>query len=252
MVKSNPYSPIRHNPEGQGGIVILCDHASNHIPPELDGLGIDPAHLETHIALDIGAAEVSRYLADALDSPAVLATVSRLVVDPNRDHVTQNPIPVKSDGVRLLGNEGLDEAARKERLDRYFHPYHAACEDIMSSQMARGIKPIVIGLHSFTPVMDGMERPWEIGFLYDGDARLYHAMRGPLKERWGFHVGDNEPYSGAELYYTMNRHGEAHGLMQATIELRQDLIADEQGQRRWADILAEVLRDVMATQRTNA
>ncbi len=252
MVKSALVPPVCYNPEGRGGVVILCDHASNHIPPELDGLGIDPAYLQTHIALDIGAAEVSRYLSDALDSPAVLAAVSRLVVDPNRDYNTQNPIPEKSDGVRLVANEGLDDEARQERLKRYFHPYHKACEDLVSAQLAQGIKPVIIGLHSFTPVMNGRVRPWEIGFLYNDDARLYQAMRGPLEERWGFNVGDNEPYSGKELYYTMNRHGAAHGLLQATIELRQDLIADERGQRYWADILAEVLRDILATQQADA
>ncbi|GEQ99456.1 N-formylglutamate amidohydrolase [Iodidimonas gelatinilytica] len=248
MKTLDPVLPTCFRPEGSGGALILCDHASNHIPPALDGLGLDPEYLDCHIAVDIGAATVSERLSYLLDAPAILANVSRLVVDPNRDPHTQNPIPQTSDGVDIPGNQGLSAAQHTARLDAYFHPYHRACEDQRAAMMAAGQKPVVIGLHSFTPVMNGIARPWEIGFLYAGDDRLYRSMRGPLAQEWGLNVGDNEPYSGTELYYSMHRHGEAHGLMQATIELRQDLIGDQAGQERFAHILAQVLRPIIKAQ----
>jgi predicted N-formylglutamate amidohydrolase len=245
MMDEQKAAPHFYRPEGRGGVLILCDHASAHIPDDYEGLGLDRAVLSTHIAVDIGAAEVSLLLADLLDAPALLAPVSRLVVDLNRDPETQDPCPPISDGIPIPGNTALDEAARAARLDRWFHPYHKAAEDQLAGMMARGERPIVIGLHSFTPVMKGEPRPWQIGFLYAGDDRLYRAMQPKLASDWGLDVGDNQPYSGAELYYTMHRHGERHGLMQATIEIRQDLIANAEGQRQWADILAQSLRPLL-------
>jgi len=250
MTLSHSLAPECLRPDGRGGVLILCDHASNHIPPELDGLGLDPACLETHIAVDIGAAQVTRRLAERLNAPAILAPVSRLVVDLNRNPETQDPIPAASDGIAIPGNQGLSDAQRRERLDRWFHPYHDACAAQLAAMMARGERPVVIGLHSFTPKMDGEARPWEIGFLYDRDPRLFQAFRARLSESWTFTIGDNEPYSGRELYYTMQRHGEAHGLLQATVEIRQDLIADATGQDRWAAILETCLRDIVAGVRT--
>jgi len=232
-------------PAGEAPLLILCDHASNRIPAELGDLGVPRDALDSHIAIDIGAAETARRLSDRLDAPAVLATVSRLVVDLNRNPETQDPIPASSDGVAIPGNRDLSDEQRQARLAAYFHPYHAACESRLRAMIARGLRPIVVGLHSFTPVMNGERRPWEIGFLYDRDPRLFEAMRPMLERRWGFTVGDNEPYSGAELYYTMKRHGEAHGLMQATIEIRQDLIAKPDGQARWAGILADCLKELI-------
>lgn len=242
-----PVEPDVLRSDGRAGVLILCDHASNRIPRELGDLGLPEEALASHIAIDIGAAKTARRLSGMLDAPAVLAAVSRLVVDLNRNPETQNPIPEASDGVAIPGNHGLSAEARKARLDACFHPYHTACEAQLNAMLARGRRPIVIGLHSFTPVMHGERRPWEIGFLYDRDPRLFEAMRPMLESRWGFTVGDNQPYSGAELYYTMKRHGEAHGLRQATIEIRQDLIAEPRGQQRWARILATCLGEIPET-----
>ncbi len=241
-----PAPPEILRPEGRGGVLILCDHASNHIPPALANLGLPPAALERHIAYDIGAAAVTRRLSALLDAPAILATVSRLVIDPNRAPGARDAIPERSDGVVIPGNQGLDAAARQARIDAVFTPYHAACEHQLAAMRGRGERPIVIGLHSFTPEMNGTPRPWPIGFLHDRDPRLFHALRAPLEADYGLAVGDNEPYSGRELYYTMRRHGEAHGLLQATIEIRQDQIADAAGQARWATILADCLQRVLA------
>lgn len=244
MTVLTPCLPEHLRPDGKGDVLIVCDHASNQIPASLGGLGLDPEHLASHIALDIGAAGVTRRLAALLDAPAVIATVSRLVIDLNRDPATQEPIPARSDGIAIPGNAGLTPAARQARIDACFTPYHDICAAQLATMMAQGRRPIVIGLHSFTPVMDDIARPWQIGFLYNDDPRLFDAMRAPLARDYGFCVGDNEPYSGRELYYTMHRHGEAHGLMQATIEIRQDLIDDAEGEAHWAAILADCLARV--------
>lgn len=244
MTRSQRLAPQCLRPDGRGGVLILCDHASNHVPPELNGLGLDHACLETHIAIDIGAAEVARRLSALMDAPAILAPVSRLVVDLNRNPETQHPIPIHSDGIAIPGNQGLSGAQRAERLERWFHPYHDACAAQRIAMMARGERPVVIGLHSFTPQMAGEARPWEVGFLYDRDPRLFQAFRSCLMDMEAFTIGDNKPYSGRELYYTMQRHGEAHELLQATVELRQDLIADASGQDRWAGILEACLRKI--------
>lgn len=239
-----PARPRLLRQKGRAPLLILCDHASNVIPPELEALGLAQDHLGTHIAHDIGAAGVTRRLSALLDAPAIMATVSRLVIDLNRDPLSQNPFPETSDGITIPGNRALDAEARAARIARWFEPYHACIEQQLAQMMARGMRPVVIGLHSFTPVMNGAARPWQIGFLYDRDARLYERMAPPLRAR-GLMVGDNEPYSGRDLYYTMKRHGEAHGLLQATIEIRQDLIADEAGEAEWAGILAETLNPIL-------
>lgn len=230
--------------KGDGPLVILCDHASNHIPPELDADGFDPALLDQHIAYDIGAAGVTRRLADRLTAHAVLARVSRLVCDLNRNPDTQDPMPVVSDGVPIPFNQGLVGPARTARLDAYFHPFHEHVDAYLDGLLAAHAHPVIFAMHSFTPVMDGVERPWEIGFLYDRDDRLFRAFRDVLSARHDFHIGDNEPYSGRALYYSMDRHGQARGIPQLVVEVRQDLIADEAGQDRWADILAQAVHDM--------
>lgn len=234
------------NANGRGRVLVLCDHASNHIPEDLAGLGLSPRHLHDHIAYDIGAAAVSRRLSELMDTPAVLATVSRLVVDLNRDPDNQDPVPAQSDGIAIPGNRHLSDKARAERLAHYFEPYHQACDRQITAMMARGAAPLVIGVHSFTPVMAGRARPWEIGFLYDRDPRLFYAFKDLLSTRWRFTVGNNEPYSGNELYYTMRRHGERHGHLQVVVEIRQDQIRTEAGQNRWAEILAKCLNQIVA------
>lgn len=234
------------NADGDGEVLILCDHASNRIPEPLGTLGLQPRLLDDHIAWDIGAADVARGLSASLDAPAVLATVSRLVIDLNREPDSPTLIPAASDGTPIPGNQGLSDAERGNRIQAIHAPYHRACADVLQRMLAAGKRPVVIAMHSFTPVMDGQARPWEIGFLYDRDPRLFHAFRHVLLARHELTIGDNEPYSGEELYHTMREHGEAHGLPQTTVEVRQDLIGDADGVRRWTDILATALRDIAA------
>ena len=237
-----PRPPDVINPDSRTGIVILCDHASAAVPPDLNGgdLGVPPAVMsDHHIAVDIGAEGTARALAHRLDATAVIARVSRLVCDVNRDPVAQDPFPASSDGIAIPANENLSAEDRQMRLDAYFHPFHTAAAAAVDRAQARHPRPLVFSIHSFTPIFQGAPRPWEIGFLHDRDPRLFQAFARELDARYRFVIGDNQPYSGRDLYYTMDRHGQAHGLPQTTVEIRQDLLETAPGQALWADILAE-------------
>jgi predicted N-formylglutamate amidohydrolase len=220
--------------------LLIADHASNRVPEDVD-LGIAPALLNEHIAIDIGVAELGRALCTRLAFPGILGNVSRLVVDLNREEDAPHIIPIASDGHAIPGN-AIDHAARLARIDRYWRPYHARIEAQMALQRPR----LLISLHSFTPQLATKpeeERPWEIGILYNQDDRAARIAI-PLLEAAGVRVGDQEPYSGKLLNATMNRHGEDTGTAYLGIEMRQDLIGTPQGVAKWCDVLAPVIKAI--------
>jgi predicted N-formylglutamate amidohydrolase len=237
-------APVIHSPSWRhigparsGGIVLVADHASNFVPPGID-LGIDPALLYDHIAIDIGVKAVAERMARDSGIPAHLATVSRLVCDLHREEDNPAVVPESSDGHAIPGNVGADV---EERLRRFHRPYHAALADWLD----RAQPALTISLHSFTPALKStpVPRPWEVALLYNQDDRAArHAIR--LFTEAGLTVGDNEPYSGTQLNATMNRHAEAHGRPYLAIEVRQDQIDTEAGQARWAALIADVARRV--------
>ncbi|MEO1190862.1 MAG: N-formylglutamate amidohydrolase [Pseudomonadota bacterium] len=221
--------------------LLICDHASNFVPRSLQGLGLEPAQLAQHIAYDIGAAAMTRRVAEQLSAPAVLSHFSRLVIDPNRPVGAPTSIPEVSDRVSVPGNQGLTEAEKEVRAAACFRPYHQAVAAAIQQALGRGRLPIVVSLHSFTPVMEGYQRPWEIGVLWDQDDRLAKPMLADLAAR-GMAVGDNLPYSGRSPYgFTMGHHASSLGLPQVLLEVRQDLIDTAAGAARWGDLIAEVL-----------
>ena len=208
-------------------ILTVVDHASNHVPPGID-LGIDPALMTTHIAWDIGAAA----LAMALGYPAHTATVSRLVIDCNREQDAFGLIPLDSDGAIIPGNPG-DIAARMA----IYHGYH----ETLTSRIADENPVLLLSLHSFTPrLKTGEPRPWEVGVLYNQDDRAARITI-PLLEAAGIVTGDQQPYSGKLLNATMNRHGEGTGTPYLGLEVRQDLIDTPDGVAKWAAILRTVI-----------
>lgn len=224
-----------------GGILLIGDHASAHVPGDID-LGIDPALLTNHIAIDIGVAEVAVLLVEsgAVDA-AILGGVSRLVVDCNRDEDAPGVLPIASDGHAVPGN-ALDEAARAARLARFFHPYHVHIAATIAAQ-----RPVMIlSLHSFTPSLAAhpdQARPWHVGVLYNEDDRLAAAAIEALGAE-GLTVGDQQPYSGKLLNATMNRHAEGNGIPYVGIEMRQDLVGDAAGQALFAGRLARMCKKV--------
>lgn len=218
-------------------ILLLADHASNRVPGDID-LGIAPDLLGTHIAWDIGTDALARELARLFDSPAVIATISRLVIDLHRDPQHAGLVPTVSDGHAIPGNVDADIPARIAR----FHAPHHDCIDRLRRRHA---PDLIVALHSFTPVLKSAPapRPWEVGLLYNRDDRAARIAIDWLKER-GHVVGDNQPYSGRLLNATQDRHAEAHGIPYLTIEIRNDLIADAAGVARWAAILRAMIVDV--------
>ena len=218
-------------------ILIIGDHASNHVPDDID-LGLPPEAMDEHVALDIGVARVAALLVGRGDCSAILCGVSRLVIDVNREPDAAGLVPVHSDGHHVEGNRCADVA---DRLARFYDPYHAR----VAALAAQPHRPFILSLHSFTPALrsrPGESRPWEIGILYNADDRGARIAM-PLLAAAGLMVGDNQPYSGKLLNATMNRHAEAHGRPYLGVEMRQDLVGDAAGQRRFAEILHPVLME---------
>ena len=225
-------------PGAAGGLLLVADHASNHVPADID-LGIDPALLNEHIAVDIGIDPLARIVAAELGCPAILARVSRLVIDLHRHEHELAAIPPVSDGHVIPGNADLHAEGREARIARFHRPYHALVEEKVEA-----LKPAMLfTLHSFTPRLrtdpDG-ERPWEVGILYNKDERAARIAINLLRKA-GIPTGDNEPYSGKLLNATMDRHAEARGLPYLAIEVRQNLILDEDGVEAWANRLVPVI-----------
>ncbi|GAB4374887.1 MAG: N-formylglutamate amidohydrolase [Kiloniellaceae bacterium] len=233
------------NGAGAAPVLLLCDHATRFIPRALKSLGLDEAALTRHIAWDIGIAEVTRHLARKLDAPAVLSHFSRLIVDPNRQLDNPTLMPEISDGTVVPGNRDLTEAERAARVETFFRPYHAAIAGQLDAMMAAGRTPVLISMHSFTPIMHGLQRPWQIGILWNRDPRLPKPLMARLRAD-GLTVGDNEPYSGADGHgYTQHSHGDRRGLANVLIEVRQDLIDTQHGAAAWAERLAGALEAVL-------
>ena len=225
-------------------ILLLCDHASNALPPAYGKLGLSPEELETHIAYDIGAAAITRRLAALLAAPALLTRFSRLLIDPNRGALDPTLVMRLSDGRIIPGNARIDAAEIETRQRLYWRPYRQAIAAQVSTMLAAGVLPAVIGIHSFTPVWKGARRPWQIGILWDGDPRFASLLIGALAAQ-NIAVGDNEPYAGALPGDTLDAEITPRGLAGLLIEIRQDLVADPAQALTWADRLADVLAPIL-------
>jgi predicted N-formylglutamate amidohydrolase len=225
---------------GSGNLLLLCDHASNALPP--GGLGLDPALLSTHIAYDIGAATVTRTLAAAWGAPAVLGVWSRLLIDLNRGADDPTLVMKLSDGSAIPGNRDADAGEVARRIAIYHAPYHGA----ITRELDRiGKAAVILSLHSFTPSWKTVPRKWDVGVLYDEDARFAAPLMRRLAEA-GFTVGDNEPYTGALEGDTLNVHGTKRGLPHVLLEMRQDLIGDPAKAQDFALRLKPILDAVLA------
>ncbi|MBL6078452.1 N-formylglutamate amidohydrolase [Belnapia sp. T18] len=234
------------NPEGASPFVLLCEHASNHIPDSYAGLGLGPADLARHIAWDIGAAALARLLSERLDAPLFLSGYSRLLIDCNRPLGAPTSIPLRSEDTDIPGNLDLPAEEVAARQNRYFRPLHDAVAACLDAR--RGGPAIVIGVHSFTPVYQGVRRPWHAGLLYAGAAALGRGLIEALAADRALVIGDNEPYRiEPEHDYTVPVHGDARGLPAALLEVRQDLVADEAGIEAWAARLVPAFRAVQAS-----
>jgi predicted N-formylglutamate amidohydrolase len=237
-----PHPVAFDNETGSSVFFLTCDHAGRAFPRRLDRLGLPPAETVRHIAWDIGIGAVGVELSRLLDAALVRQHYSRLVVDCNRDPGVPSSIPEISETTTIPGNQGLDERARAARYEAVFHPYHAALAAALDRRRAAGRASVLVALHSFTPVFKGEARHWHAAVLYNRDARLAHALAVLLRGEGGLVIGENEPYAVSDATdYTVPVHAERRGLVHVEIEIRQDLIAELQGQALWAERLARLL-----------
>lgn len=227
-------------------IFLIADHASRDIPEEYNLLGIeDPALLRRHVAWDIGIEDVTKRMSEKLGATAIYSTFSRLLIDANRYPDDPASTPEVSDGVHVPANVGLDDKERKKRVQTYFEPYHGKISEIITEKQKLHETLLVFSMHSFTPVMNDYERPWHVGVLWDRDERLAVPMLDILGKNPTLVVGDNEPYSAREPFgYTMNEHGTKLDIPHVVVEIRQDLIDTHHGAEQWANLMADVVRQI--------
>lgn len=225
------------NREGASPVVLICDHASNRVPESLHKLGLNAEQLQAHISWDPGAAAVARVLSKKLDAPLVLSGYSRLVVDCNRPLASPELIAEQSAGISVPGNQHLSAAARSQRIETLFHPYHRAIEQLLETRARRTL--ILLSIHSFTPELNGEQRPWHIGVSYKKDERFARLVYDALQQNQGIHVGYNQPYPIEDAFdYSIPEHGDKRGLHSAMIEIRQDGIQSDADADKWAERLA--------------
>jgi len=233
------------NADATGPAVIVCEHASNHIPPAYDGLGLDWSARESHVAWDPGAEGVARRLAATLEAPMIAGRISRLVYDCNRPPEAPSAIPETSDSIEVPGNRGLSRAARAARVADVHDPFHAALGDLIARRVRACIPFAMITVHSFTPVWQGTPRAVEIGVLHDADPRLADAMLASAGA--GRNVVRNAPYGPEDgVTYTLRRHGLSHTLPNVMIEIRNDLVVSTAQQAQVSDDLLAMLRPALA------
>lgn len=236
-----------YNEGGHSPLLLIADHAGNRIPRALGDLGVSEAERARHIGWDIGIAGVSKHLADALDAVLIQQNYSRLVIDCNRPPGVPSSMPEISEVTPIPGNVGLTDADRAARVTEIFQPYHDRIERELNRRQQAGQPVALIAMHSFTPVFKGVARPWHIGLLYNRDDRLSHRLLILLRQEAGLIVGDQEPYAVSDdSDYALPVHGEKRSLHHTAIEIRQDLIGDDTGQKEWAARLARLLPQAFA------
>jgi predicted N-formylglutamate amidohydrolase len=242
LAEDEPHPVLVLNGDGGSPFFLTADHAGKFIPKALGRLGVPEGELERHIAWDIGIRAVSEQIAAALDATLVMQVYSRLVIDCNRDLLVPSSIVEMSEATPVPGNMNLDPADRLARQEEIFWPYHNRLAAELERRAEAEKSTIIVSMHSFTPVFKGVSRPWHVGVLYNRDAALAGIFLELLRKEDGLTVGDNEPYFVSDLTdYTIPVHGEKRSLPHVEIEIRQDLITEEKGQREWAERLIRLL-----------
>lgn len=233
------------NAEATTPILLVCDHASRALPAAMNNLGLGEEALGRHIAYDIGAGDLTRLLAERLDAPAVLSGYSRLLLDCNRQPGDPQSIMEVSDGTVIPGNRDLTLAEQEARAQCFHWPYHHAIDKAFARLRLIGPEPLLFSVHTFTPSLGGKDRFWDLGVLWNRDPRIAVPLIDLLRQHEGLQVGDNEPYSGKEIAYTVNLHAGAAGLANAAVEVRQDHCETLEKLMRWADILGDALERIL-------
>ncbi len=233
------------------GLLLICDHAGNSFPDGYETLGLPDSQLSRHIAYDIGAAGVTRELSRLLNVPALLYQYSRLLIDPNRSIEDPTLVMRLSDGAIVPGNAKINEDEIRKRIESYYQPYHLRIENLIEKMKATGRVPALFSIHSFTDNWKGKKRIWDSTILWDRDPRFARPLLAALEKEQDIVVGENVPYSGQLKGDCLYQHGTVNGLAHALIEIRQDLIVTEEGQRTWAERLARIISNLFAEKEFN-
>jgi predicted N-formylglutamate amidohydrolase len=243
LAGDDPEPVLDRQADGSSPFVFTCDHYGRLIPRALGDLGLDDHERQRHIAWDIGIAGVAEQVSAALNAHLLAQRYSRLVIDCNRPPAAASSVPPVSEATAIPGNQGITQDAADERRRLIFEPYHRRIAEVLDRRARDGKPTILVSLHSFTPIYTDVARPWHIGTLYHRDHRLPKRLLRELRTEPALVVGDNQPYAVSDATdYTIPVHGEARGLINTGIEIRQDLITDEAGQRQWAERLIRILR----------
>lgn len=232
------------NPLSETPILLVCDHASSRFPKSLGDMGLDPFARRCHLAVDIGAGPLTEMLAASMGLTAVVHNYSRLIVDCNRQLMDPSAFLVYGDGILVPGNNNLHQADKDLRADALYWPYHSAIDEQVKRLTRNGTKPAFVAIHSFTPVLNGESRAWQIGVLWDKDEHLKQVFVDGFRDA-GYYVGDNEPYSGkAPQDYTIDHHAEEIHLPHVGLEIRQDLVDDEEGVAQIAGVMQKIIASI--------
>jgi predicted N-formylglutamate amidohydrolase len=232
--------------KASSAFLLTCDHAGRAVPHKLASLSLSAHELSTHVAWDLGAAELGRRLSARLDAFLIMHNYSRLVIDANRPPGAPDSIPTLCERTRIAANEGLSSADARKRFEEVFQPYHQRIRDELDARRAGESRSVLVALHSFTPVFLGNRRRWHVGVLYGRDSRLAALVRDGLRSDSELIVGDNEPYSVSDASdYTIIVHGEQRGIPHVELEIRQDLLASAADTQSWAERLGGVLEEAV-------
>jgi len=242
LAPEEPPAVVTLRPDGKSPFLLVSDHAGRRIPKKLGDLGVSESELRRHIAFDVGIEPVVRFMAEELDAQAILQPYSRLVIDCNRPFQAESSIAPMSENTPVPGNVKLSPVETAARQREIFSPYHEAITKELDRRQREKLLAFLVAMHSFTPVYKGVSRPWDAGVLYNRDSRFAAFILRLLREQDELTVGDNEPYTVSDdTDYTIPVHGEQRGLPHTAIEIRHDLIENEQDQRFWAQRMCKIL-----------
>ena len=244
LLGSSDPEPVEFvNSAGGADFLLVCEHAGRLIPAALGDLGLPGPEMDRHIASDIGGEGLSRKLSARLDAPLVMQRYSRLVIDCNRPLNAPDCIPEVSDGTAVPANCRLSQAERFRRYHEIHRPFHHAIGAMLDARQRLGRRTILVAVHSFTPRLAGIDRPWLLGLLHNRDSRFARRTMDAFASNNPELVADhNQPYTVDDLSdFTIPVHGERRKLPHVLLEVRNDQISDEPGQERWAYLLAEAL-----------
>jgi predicted N-formylglutamate amidohydrolase len=239
---------VIEQPGARGRVVLVCEHASNAFPALWGDLGLPEATRRAHIAWDPGALGLARGLAARLDAVLVHAPVSRLIYDCNRAPDMQGAMPARSEVFDIPGNAVISPTERAARTAAVYVPFHQGLHALLMDRLALGLAPVLVTVHSFTPVYFGRRREVEFGVIHDADDSLACAILAQARIRTGLRCDLNAPYSAADdVTHTLRVQATPYGLPNAMLEVRNDLIAVPEAENAMADLLAPAILAAVAS-----